>query len=303
MRVEGRAEDGVYPQPSALNWGGVLAGLAAAAIWGGMYVVSKYVLEIVPPFGLVWLRLTIGAATLAAVAVAAGAPRVQRRDLGLMALLGAVGMLVSMNAQFLGTKLSTAANGSLITTATPALLVLFAWPLLGEPLTRWRIGGLSIATVGVVVTIVLDPSFEGLGGASLGNALLVVAALTWALYSALAGLAARRYPVLVTTLYATAFGALLTLPAAGELSGVDVPPLAWAGILYLGVVSTAGAFYLWNKSIQLLGAGLPAVLFFAQPVVGGVLGAVLLGEMLGPGFFVGGALIVAGVLVTAREGP
>ena len=79
-----------------------------------------------------------------------------------------------------------------------------------------------------------------------------------------------------------------------------MPPLAWAGIA-TGVVSTAAAFYLWNKSILLLGAGLPAVLFFAQPVVGGLLGALLLGETLGAGFFVGGALIVAGVLITARE--
>ena len=152
-------------------------------------------------------------------------------------------------------------------------------------------GGL---TSGVLVTIGLDAQMDT---ALLGNALLVVAALTWALYSALAGLAARRYPVLVVTLYATAFGALFTLPAAVELGGLDVPPLVWAGVLYLGVVATAGAFYLWNKSIQLLGAGPPAALFFAQPVVGGLLGALLLGETLGPGFFLGGALIAAGVLV------
>jgi drug/metabolite transporter (DMT)-like permease len=226
-----------------------------------------------------------------------------------MALLGAVGMLVSMNAQFLGTKLSTAANGALITSATPAFLVLFAWPLLGEPLTRRRVAGLAVATIGVVATIVLDPSFEGSfgsaqdgpSGAFLGNTLLVVAAVTWALYSALAGAVARRYPVLVTTLYATGFGALFTLPAAAGLDVAAVPPLVWAGVVYLGVVSTAIAFYLWNKSILLLGAALPAVLFFAQPVVGGLLGALLLGETVGPGFFIGGALIAAGVLITARE--
>jgi drug/metabolite transporter (DMT)-like permease len=272
---------------------GVLAGLGAAAIWGGMYVVSKYVLEVVPAFGLVWLRLTIGAVTLGVLAVATGAPRVRRGDLGLMALLGVVGMLVSMNAQFLGTQLSTAANGALITSATPAFLVLFARPLLGERLTGWRVAGLALATVGVVVTIGLDAQLDT---ALLGNALLVVAALSWALYSALARVAARRYPVLVVTLYATGFGALFTLPAAGGLALAELSGTIWLGVLYLGVVATAGAFYLWNKSIQLLGAGLPAALFFAQPVVGGLLGALLLGETLGPGFFLGGALIVAGVL-------
>jgi drug/metabolite transporter (DMT)-like permease len=289
---------------------GLLAGLGAAAIWGGMYVVSKYVLDHVPPFTLVWLRLAIGAVALAAVALVvrsgARAPERERtigaRGLAFMALLGAVGMFGSMNAQFLGTKLSTAANGALITSATPAFMVLFARPILGERLTAWRVVGLLAATAGVVVTIVLDPSFRGLGGGRLGNALLVAAALTWALYSVLAGLAARSRPALVTTLYATAFGALFTLPLV-DLGFEPPPALAWLGVLYLGVVSTAVAFYLWNRSIQLLGAGLPAVLFFAQPVVGGALGALLLGERLGAGFFLGGALIVAGVLVTALKSP
>lgn len=111
---------------------GILAGLGAAAIWGGMYVVSKYVLEYVPPLTLVLARLLIGAAALGVIALAINAPRVARRDLRLMALLGLIGLTISMVAQFAGTRLSTAANGALITSATPAFLVLFAWPILGS---------------------------------------------------------------------------------------------------------------------------------------------------------------------------
>src|SRR5207248_3522909 len=100
----------------------------------------------------------------------------------------------------------------------------------------------------------------------LGNALLVVAAVTWALYSAMAGRLAGRYPVVTVTAYATGVGALFTaLVVPIELASSPlgpVPLLAWLGVLYLGVVSTAAAFYLWNKSIELLGAALPALLFF-----------------------------------------
>jgi drug/metabolite transporter (DMT)-like permease len=46
---------------------GILCGLGAASIWGGMYVVSKVVLEIIPPFTLVSLRLLLGIITLAIV--------------------------------------------------------------------------------------------------------------------------------------------------------------------------------------------------------------------------------------------
>ena len=75
----------------------------------------------------------------------------------------------------------------------------------------------------------------------------------------------------------------------------------WTGILYLGIVSTAGAFYLWNRSIAHLGASLPGLLFFAQPVVGGLLGATVLGEVLSTSFFIGGALVASAVVLSARE--
>ena len=39
---------------------GLLSGLIAASIWGGMYVVSKVVLNVIPPFTLLSLRLILG---------------------------------------------------------------------------------------------------------------------------------------------------------------------------------------------------------------------------------------------------
>jgi drug/metabolite transporter (DMT)-like permease len=303
---------------------GIAAGLGAAAIWGGMYVASKYVLHYVPPLTLVLCRLVIGTAALGLLMAATRAPLVRRQDLPLMALLGFVGLFVSMVAQFAGTRLSTAAGGALITSATPAFMLLFGWPLLGERPTWLRVGSLALATAGVAI-VALDPAaarelasgdtaangpWPVVPGAPdrvvAGNILLVVAAITWALYSVLARIANRRYPVLVTTCYATGFGALFTgslvpLELAAQPLAQPLPPMAWLGLLYLGLVSTAGAFYLWNKSIELLGVGVPSILFFAQPVVGGALGALLLGERLGASFYLGGALIALAVALTARE--
>jgi drug/metabolite transporter (DMT)-like permease len=88
---------------------------------------------------------------------------------------------------------------------------------------------------------------------------LVVAAVTWALYSVLGRIVSRTYPALITTGYATFFGAVFTAPLVPLEWGMTgprweaAPGLVWPGVLYLGVVSTAGAFYLWNKSIALLG--------------------------------------------------
>jgi drug/metabolite transporter (DMT)-like permease len=73
------------------------------------------------------------------------------------------------------------------------------------------------------------------------------------------------------------------------------------GVLYLGIISTALAMYLWNSALARLDAGIVSLLFFAQPVVGASLGVIFLGEALSHGFWVGAALISAGLLLAARE--
>ena len=112
----------------------------------------------------------------------------------------------------------------------------------------------------------------------------------------------------VGTLVSVGFALLGGLPLSLPLGWLETPQIAAGaitpavilGVLYLGVVSTALAMYLWNKSLSLLDAGLVSLLFFAQPVVGAGLGATLLNEQLGLGFWAGALLIGAGLLVAAR---
>ena len=56
------------------------------------------------------------------------------------------------------------------------------------------------------------------------------------------------------------------------------------GVLYLGIVSTAGAFFLWNKGLELLDASIGSLFFFFQPIVGSLLGWLLLNETLNSNF-------------------
>ena len=94
------------------TFAGLFAGLAAASIWGGMYVVSKVVLEVIPPFALLALRLIMGAMALGVVIYfrnkKGGAARLPKDFYWKSALVGFVGYGISLGFQFVGTKLSTA---------------------------------------------------------------------------------------------------------------------------------------------------------------------------------------------------
>jgi drug/metabolite transporter (DMT)-like permease len=277
----------------------------AAAIWGGMYVVSKYVLDYIPPMTLLLARLLIGAATLLLVVVAGRSPWVARRDLARMALLGLVGFGISLGAQFAGTRLSSAGHGAVITSVTPAFILVFAAALLKERVTWVKVAAVGIATAGVLLVVEQPNGFRLEARAFWGDVFLLVAGITWALYTVLGRLAANRYPPVTVTTYATLFGILWVLPVIPlELRGMawrPFPSAVWWGILYLGVVSTALAFYLWNKGFTLLDASTGSLFFFAQPVVGAVLGWLLLGEVLTARFLLGTAVIIAGGVLATRQ--
>ena len=283
---------------------GILCGLGAASIWGGMYVVSKVVLDIIPPFSLVTLRLLLGALTLAIVLRLRDFPKLTRQQLLQVLGVGFIGYGISLSLQFLGTKLSTAANGSLVTSATPAFVLLFAWILLKENITWLRLVALLLATLGVVA--VIDPSSAQLNPELfLGNILLIGAAVAWALYSVLVRKATQDLDVLPFSLIAFLGGLPVTLPAgAWELKTMGVGEITLGvvgGVLFLGVISTALAMVLWNTAFAYVDASLASLTFFAQPVVGTLLGWLFLGERITALFLLGGLLIGLGLIISSRE--
>jgi drug/metabolite transporter (DMT)-like permease len=287
-----------------MDWFGLLAGLIAASLWGGMYVVSKVLLDVVPPFTLLTARLVLGMLTLLPFVLRKAGIAFTRRQWGQVLGVGLIGYGISLSFQFIGTKLSTAANGSLVTSATPAFVLLFAAWILEERVTHLRLAALGLATLGVV--IVIDPRSAHLSPSLFwGNLSLVAAALTWALYSVLVRKVTRGLAVLPVSLVCFLGGMLVTTPAASiELSVSElgrITPWVILGILYLGVISTGLAMYLWNLAFARLEAGVASLTFFAQPVVGAGLGALLLGEQLSGMFFAGGLLIAAGLFLAARS--
>jgi drug/metabolite transporter (DMT)-like permease len=283
---------------------GLISGLSAAAIWGGMYVVSKVVLDVVPPFALITARLVLGSLTLWIIIRLRGGTHASRLQFWQVFGVGTIGYGVSLGFQFVGTKLSTAANGSLVTSATPAFILLFASVILRERVTPKRIAALVVSTIGVVA--VIDPRTARVeAGLFLGNLSLLAAALTWALYSVLIRLVTRQLDVLTVSLIAFLGGFPISVPAgAWELSTIGIgtiTPGIIAGILFLGIIATALAMALWNNSFALLDANVASLTFFAQPVVGTLLGWLFLHEAITPLFLFGGVLIALGLVIASRD--
>lgn len=293
--------------PQSIMLRGAVYGLTAAAIWGGMYVVSDVVLEVIPPFTLLALRLLLGLIVLLPVFQRSGLSQPGRPQIKQVLGVGLVGFGISLGAQFVGTDLSNAVNGSLITSASPAFIVLFAVLILRERLTTRRLLAVVVATVGVLV--ILDPTEADFGSETFtGDLSLAVAALTWGLYSVLVRQVTHTHKLdtLVVTILAFSGGLLLVIPASAvELTQTTIGEIDLGivlGVLYLGIVSTAVAMWLWNRAFALVDASVASLFFFAQPFTGVLLGVLLLDQLMTAGLWIGGLLIGVGVLLSLGRG-
>lgn len=277
---------------------------AASSIWGGMYVVVKHIVEVIPPLELVWMRYVIALVTLIIIGLASKQKwQMKQKHILLVITISLIGYVLSILTQETGTMLSTAQMGAIITSTTPAFMVLFASILLKERLTFKKASSVSLATIGVIAIVGIDDIDMS---STLGGLSLIIAALTWALMSVLIKLLPTRYSQIVVTTYAVLIAVVVLTPfvivrypqvSLNEL----VQPNIWGGLLYLGIISTSLAFLLWNRGLQMLHASSGGIFFFFQPVVGTFLGWAILGETISMTFWVGSFLILIGVLIAIRE--
>lgn len=280
--------------------------ILASSIWGGMYVVVKVVVAVIPPLELVWMRYFIALIALVIIGLVTRQNwRIQRRHFGIIFAISLIGYVISIVTQETGTMLSTAQMGAIITSTTPAFMVLFASLILKERLTLKKAISVSLATIGVITIVGIDDINMS---SMLGGISLIIAALTWALMSVLIKRVPSDYSQIVVTTYATfiAFVVLtpFVIPRLPQIDPNDLmDPTIWGGLLYLGIISTSIAFLLWNRGLQMLNASSGGIFFFFQPVVGTLLGWLILGETISITFWIGSILILLGVLIVINDRP
>lgn len=288
-----------------MAWRGPVYLSAAAALWGGAYVASKAVLDVVPPFTLLFLRYVLAVAALFLWCRLERVSLDCRYDWKSMVQIGFYGYFLSIAAQFIGTKMSSAHLGAVITSLSPVFQSAFAVWLLKEPMSRRQQLATAMALVGVLLIVGLPHA--GGAGTLVGNLFLILAALLWGYYSVISRRSSAQHPALRITFWGVAVATVCSLPAVlWELPFWEPRALGQGTVLlnvfYLGFLATTVAYFCWNKGLGLVDSHRGSLFFLMQPVVGSLLGALLLGEVLTPSFFGGGALILAAVYLSMGQG-
>ena len=279
-----------------------LLALATILVWGTTFASTKVLLNhgLTPP-EIMFYRFIIAYALtwLCSRKVWAGT----WRDEAFLAVAGFMGGTLYFLAENTALDYSITSNVALIVCTTPVLTVLLTSLCYKERLTHKLIVGSVVALLGVGF-VVLNGTVLKIH--PLGDALALVAALAWAVYSVVIRRFDGRYSTWFVTRKIFFYGILTMLPfiACGMGGGLHLDklaiPVVTGNILFLSVVASMLCFYSWNLVLEKIGTIRASNYMYTQPLVSLACSVTILGEPFTPIALLGTVLILVGIYVAER---
>ncbi|MCJ7826142.1 DMT family transporter [Patescibacteria group bacterium] len=285
---------------------GILALIIANVIWGFASPIFKWSLTNIPPFTLAFWRFFLASIFLGIFLASTKQleiPTLNKKHwfkLIWYALTGITGNIIFF---FLGLQRTLAINAPVIASAQPLLIFLVAPFLLNEIVTKRKLVGMIVGTIGIAV-IVLEPMYYvGIDGDLIGNLFLVLATI----FAVLATLTGRKLfhdqNPLVLMFWAFLIGAITFLPLATYEFGstpalyqqLDIKGLV--GIVFGSIFSSAIAYSLFAYGLSKISASESSIFTYIDPVAGTILAYFMLHEPITIPFVIGAIFIFGGIFV------
>ncbi|MEP9386787.1 DMT family transporter [Mesorhizobium sp. KR9-304] len=287
-----------------------LAYATAVLCWllsAGVYIAAKWVAPEMPPWALCFWRLALACAILL--------PIVHRHHGAMIALVrsravevlivGAIGLTLCQGMIYTGLNYTDATTAGIIMALSPVMTMVLARFVLGESLGVWKALGALLSLIGMVAIVARgDPAALMRLQFNPGELWIVGSAFCWGLYTVLLRRSKFGIELLPMVVLLLGAGALAALPFyLWELISGERSALHLNGLLALAYVAGPGGalmYYLYNRSVETLGAGRASMLLYLQTLFVAILAYVFLGESLHDYDLIGAAFIIAGlVLATA----
>jgi drug/metabolite transporter (DMT)-like permease len=291
-----------------VRFSGTLLCVGSAAGFGAMGVLGKLAYDDGATVGtLLAVRFGLAAAVFWAMVIASGAPgemrALRRSDLGTALALGAVGYAAQAGCYFAALDRIDASLLALLVYTYPAMVAVAAIALGRERADARRLPALALASGGLLLVL----ASAGAGAVEpLGATLALGAAVVYTMYILVSeGVAGRIRPTLLAALVCTGAAVSLTLGSAlvGDLHPGAVTASGWGWLAAIALVSTVAAVSMFFAGLARVGPTTASILSTVEPVVAVLLAFLVFRELLTPLQLVGGALVIAAILVLGSYRP
>ena len=276
----------------------------AMAFWATNFAFSPVVLDAVGAIQLTGSRWFI--AIIVLIPLALMTEKVSRAVIVgewkihvVQALLGYVGYTLLL---YYALGVTSPVTASVLVALNPATIAIAARFILHENMSVNTIVGIAISIVGALV-VVFGGGIAGGFAFSYGDVLLLIATVLWTAYSMLAP-RVQTPPITATAVQATISG-IIMIPfmaldiAWGNTAWFTMDGFDWLGVLWIGLIPSAGAYFLWNISSDWIGPTRTGAFLNIIPVFTALF-VVAFGGSVTPTQVLGGALVLAGVSYANR---
>ena len=299
MSARARANSGGFRDPKIL-----LPFILITLIWSSTWIVIKGQLGTVPPIWSVSYRFLISAAAMFAIARMAGVrPNLDRRGHGLALLLGTLQFVLNYNLVYAAELYVTSGLVAVVFALLIVPNALLARLLFGVPVgARFALGS-AVALAGVALLFVQEVRAAGAAPRAvltgLGFTLCGVAAASGGNIMQLReDVQARSIATMLG--WAMLYGSLIDAVLAWALYGAPVferRPAYWLELVYLSVIASALAFWLYYRIIRAVGPARAAYSSVLIPIVAMAISTVAEGYAWSPVAIAGGLLVLAGLVI------
>ena len=284
--------------------------LIATILWGGNFVIGRAVAGDLQPYTLAFLRWCTAFIVFFPIAWPALKRdwHKMRNHWPIILLMSLTGVASFNTLIYVALHYTTSINASLVNTSTPIIIYILSFFILKERLTNNQIIGTIISLVGVTF-IISSGSLSNLLAFTFnrGDLIVIIAVISWSIYSILLKRYATKLPARATFLITIIIGVVMLLPFfIYELINPNLEVIwsatAISAIIYTGIFASIIAFLAWNAGVVQLGANRAAIYLNFIPVFATLFAVLFIGESLQWFQVVGGLFVIFGVFLTTRNG-
>lgn len=272
--------------------------LCIVIIWGSTFALMKGILDQILPLTFLAYRFFLAAFVLSVI-FWKRLKNIDNITLRKGWLIG-VFLFLGYTFQTVGLKYTTATKTGFITGLSVVLVPIISYLFIKEKINRNSVVGVIFAVIGLWF-LNYDSNFSF----NFGDFLVLLGAVSFAMHIISVGLYAKKvdYIPLVIVQLATVFVLclLMAIIFEGPALHLSYSFNIWWIIILTGVFATALAFYMQNRFQRYSTATKTAIIFSGEPIFAAVFAYLLLGEKVGVIAWVGGLLIIFGMIVSQSK--
>ncbi len=279
--------------------------LVAVLFWGFSYIAIKVTLKYLTPVEMIAARFVLGALTLFVIILFKKLSFNINHQLKYLLISAAV-LFLHFWVMATGMITTTATNTAWILTTAPIFIAILSFFVLKEPFGKFQIGGVILATIGVMF-LVSNGNFASLDWiSSTGDWIVLGSCITWAFYTIVTRKLTKNLNPLVATFWMIAIAGIAIVPYSLLMNGAEktitLPADGAISVIFLGVGCLAISFWSWSEGLSKRPAGEVGIYLYLEPLFTMAGAAILIKEPITFWLILGALFIVSGVYVSEKFG-